>query len=356
MSRARVRDLGVRIGKLETGPHNSITDVPGVLVGHTTVIRDIPTVARTGVTVVMPCNGEIWHDNIFAGVHILNGNGDACGLPWVHEFGTIGAPIVLANTSSIGLVRDSVASYAREQIGVDEVLPVVLETSDNWLSDSSTPHVSRENVYEAIITATDGPIAEGSIGGGTSGICHDFKGGIGTSSRVVQIDAEMYTVGVLVQTNYGDRQDLTINGVPVGAEIPYSEIPSGWSSRPTQGSVIVVLGTDAPLLPLQCKRLAQRAVIGLARVGCMGHFGSGDIIVSFATGNCIPAQGDKCINLVMLRDEEIDPFINATVEAVEEAVVNSMTAAETMTGYSEHTAYALPIDRLTSIMTKYRGR
>ncbi|MBK9712484.1 MAG: P1 family peptidase [Kouleothrix sp.] len=358
MTRARLRDLGIAIGALPTGPHNAITDVPGVLVGQTTLVYDTPRVARTGVTVIVPRGGTIWEDRVFGGFFSFNGCGEMTGLPWLEESGMLDSAIGITNTHGVGLARDAIVAHAvrHGQIG-GFLLPVAAETYDGWLSDIDAFHITQEHVIQALDAARAGPVDEGNVGGGTGMICHGFKGGIGTSSRVAETTCGSYTVGALVQANYGARRDLRVDGVPVGREIgpdrvpvrvePPAEPPSG------AGSIIVVIATDAPLLPVQCKRLARRAATGLARAGGVGYNGSGDIFLAFATGNHLP-QGEGLLDLKMLPHDQIDPLFVATADAVEEAILNALCAAETMTGYRGRTVHALPLDELQRVMARYR--
>ncbi len=357
MARVRLRDLGIIIGTMPPGPYNAITDVPGVLVGHTTVIADEPYIARTGVTVIIPREDEIRDDHAFAGYHSFNGNGEMTGLLWLDESGLLGSPIGLTNTNQVGVVRDALIVHDVENYESRGFkLPVVAETYDGWLNDIDAFNLTEEHVHQAIAAAKNGPVTEGNVGGGTGMICHDFKGGIGTASRIVDSKSGTFTVGVLVQANYGDRALLRVDGVPVGREIGFDIAPLPWKESPQGGSIIVVIATDAPLLPMQCRRLAQRATVGLARVGGVGHNGSGDIFVAFATGNHIPADLSVRRTLEMLPHEHLNPFFEAVAEAVEEAILNTLTAAETMTGYMDRTVYALPLDHLQRIMHRYQPR
>lgn len=357
MKRARLRDLGILIGDLPPGPHNAITDVPGVLVGHTTVVADEPYVARTGVTVIIPREDEIRDDRAFAGFHSFNGNGEMTGLLWLEECGMLGSPIGLTNTNQVGVVRDALIWHDVENFESRGFkLPVVAETYDGWLSDIDAFHLTEEHVHQAIAIAHSSYVEEGNVGGGTGMICHDFKGGIGTSSRIVESKSGQYVVGVLVQANHGDRHTFRVDGVPVGREIGPEVVPLPWEEPPQGGSIIIIIATDAPLLPMQCKRLAQRATIGLARVGGIGHNGSGDIFLCFATGNHIYADVNGKRNLEMIPNEHLNPFFEAVAEAVEESILNALTAAKTMTGYKDHTAHALPLDELQRVMAKYRPK
>jgi D-aminopeptidase len=384
----RARELGLRIGLLEAGEQDAITDVPGVLVGHTTLISgEGPLVVgqgpvRTGVTVVIPHADEVWTEPVFAGCHRLNGNGELTGLEWVRESGMLGGIIGITNTHSVGVVRDALVAHAARNRANESVfwsLPVVGETYDGALSDLNGFHVKPSHVDAAIATATSGPVAEGNVGGGTGMICHEFKGGIGTASRVIPDADGGWTVGALVQANYGSRELLRVDGVPVGQAIPTSEVSSPWdqegaiaavaatdaaprmSSRtgPGGGSIIVVLATDAPLLPHQCERLAQRAGLGLARMGSIASHGSGDLFIAFATGNrglsrtAGERDAQRTVDTRMVVDRAISPLFQAAIEAVEAAVVNALLAARTMTGRDGITAHALDHDRLLDVMARY---
>jgi D-aminopeptidase len=356
MNRARLRQLGITPGVYPTGPNNAITDVPGVLVGQVTVIQDEPEIARTGITIIAPREGAIGHDYAFAGFHRFNGFGEMTGVQWIEESGLLTSAIALTNTQQIGMVRDTLTqfSFAQDKTG-PFFLPVVAETFDGWLNGMRSPHLTREHIWEAMQSIKSGPVDEGNVGGGTGMICHDLKGGIGTSSRFVNVGKDQYTVGALVQANYGDREQLRVDGVPVGRQIGLDKIPSPWEVSPQAGSIIIVVGTDAPLLGEQCKRLAQRATSGLARVGGVGHNSSGDLFLAFATGNHIPARSEGLIPLVgMIPHNQLNPFFDAVAEAVEESILNALVAAETMTGSDGHVAYALPLDELTRIMASYR--
>ncbi|MFN2484693.1 MAG: P1 family peptidase [Candidatus Limnocylindria bacterium] len=362
----RAREIGVVIGSGIPGSMNAITDVRGVRVGHTTLIEgDGPLIVgqgpiRTGVTVVVPRDGDVWDEPLFAGSHRLNGNGEMTGLEWVRESGLVTSPIGLTTTHSIGAVHEGLirAEVARRGRGDYWGLPVVAETWDGRLNDINGFHVRPDHVAEALAAAASGAVAEGNVGGGTGMVCHGFKGGIGTASRVVDDEAGGYTVGVLVQANYGRRERLRVNGAAVGDRIPPSEVPLPTPSRatatppPGAGSIIVVIATDAPLLPHQCRRLAQRAGLGVARMGGAGEHWSGDLFIAFATGNRgIPssAYGARTpvdAPLSMLADAHITPLFYAVVEATEEAILNALLAAETMTGVDGVTAYGLEADRL----------
>jgi D-aminopeptidase len=377
--RPRLRDLGIRIGEGTPGPLNAITDVAGVRVGHATIIEgEGPLVvgqgpARTGVTVIDPHGGDVWTEPVFAGCHILNGNGDMTGLEWIRETGLLHSPIAITNTHSVGIVRDTLISHAvrtRERGSAYWSLPVVGETWDGRLSDIAGQHVRPEHVDAALADLRGGPVAEGSVGGGTGMLCHEFKAGIGTASRVLPAGMGGWTVGVLVQANYGRRGLLRIDGVPVGEAIPVNEVPSPWG-QPRQGiafdeglsgrggSIIIVVATDAPLLPNQCARLAQRSGLGLARTGGLGATSSGDLFIAFATGNRglpageAPPEAHGVIQLRALVDTALDPLFEATVEATEEAIANALVAAETMTGRDGIVAHAIPHDRLVQVMRQF---
>jgi D-aminopeptidase len=319
---------------------------------------------RTGVTVIVPHEGDIGQEPLFAGYHVLNGNGEMTGLLWVEESGLLTTPVAITNTHSVGVVRDALVAYEAQRTERPRVfwsLPVVAETYDGWLNDINGMHVKPEHVWEALDTAASGPVAEGSVGGGTGMICHEFKGGIGTSSRVLPAEQGEWTVGVLVQANYGARHLLRIDGQPVGELIPTSEVPGNRAERarfergePDDGSIIIVVATDAPLLPHQCDRLAQRATIGLARVGGIGADSSGDIFLAFATGNRgLPGAKEaepETVSCRMLPNAHMTPLFEACAEATEEAILNALCMATTMTGIEGRTIHALPLDRVREIV------
>ena len=378
MSGPRARDLGIVIGDGTPGPFNAITDVAGLRVGHTTLISGSGPLqvgvgpVRTGVTVIVPHEGDVWAEPIFAGAATLNGNGEMTGLEWVRESGLLTGAIGITNTSDVGKVRDALTSSAAASHDPGAsywALPVAGETYDGQLNDIAGGHVRAEHVSAALAAASSGPVAEGNVGGGTGMICHEFKGGIGTSSRRVANDDGGWTVGVLVQANYGRRGLLRVDGVPVGEEIGLDEIASPWGHERRggasadrlagAGSIIGVGATDAPLLPHQCARLARRIPLGLARVGGLGSTSSGDIFLAFATGNRgmppteAEATGDGTIDLRGMVDRGLDPLFEATVQATEEAIVNALVAAETMVGRDGITAHRLPHDRLVEVMRRY---
>jgi D-aminopeptidase len=370
--RMRLREMGIEIGRLKTGFDNAITDVQGVQVGHATIVRGsggpgVEDIVRTGVTAIFP-HRQVWEKPIFAGITVINGNGEFTGLAWVEESGVLSTPVCLTSTNSVGLVRDSVTAWYLDRFGMDQddwMLPVVAETWDGWLSDIKGMHINRQDVYKALDSARPGAVAEGNVGGGTGMICHEFKGGIGTSSRVVDQEAGGYTVGVLVQANYGLRNQLRLNGIPVGRLIPVEEVPGknqsggGISNRlrgEDQGSIVVIMATDAPLLPVQCRRLARRAALGLGRVGSIAADSSGDFCLAFSTANKLDTASDAGQNHTMAiaaaHPDLMTPLFEAAVEAVEEAIWNALCMAETIPGILGRTGYALPLDRLRRIMTQ----
>ena len=356
-AKPRARDLGVPFDG-NPGANNAITDVRGVEVGHTTLISGTGKLkvgegpVRTGVTAIHP-RGKDANDSVFGAWFTLNGNGEMTGTTWLEDSGFLNGPIMITNTHSVGVVRDAVIAWKVKRGEPDMEgywwsLPVVAETWDGYLNDINGFHVKREHVFHALDTAHGGPVEEGNVGGGTGMICNEFKGGIGTASRVLDKKAGSYTVGVLVQCNYGRRDQLRIAGVPVGKEIPehaaYGE---------DVGSIIIVIATDAPLIPTQLKRLARKASLGLGRDGSYSGNGSGDIFVAFSTANPGAGAPKGVRDLKMLPNDSLDPLFLATVQATEEAVINAMVAAETMTGIDGHTAIALPHDRLREVLKKY---
>jgi D-aminopeptidase len=357
MTRARLRDLGIIPGALPPGTFNAITDVAGVRVGYATVVRDTPHVVRTGVTAIWPRGPEIWTDYVFAGFHSFNGNGEMTGLPWIAEQGYIGAPICVTNTYQVGIVRDAVCALAlRDGASQAFHLPVVAETYDGWLNDIQSFPLTQADAFAALDSAVGGqPIAEGNVGGGTGMICHEFKGGTGTASRLVEEGGARYTVGALVQANYGARELLRVDGVPVGREIGPHIVPSHRKMPREAGSIIVILATDAPLLPIQCQRLARRATTGLAWVGGVGANGSGDIFLAFSTANHI-GQHDTISHVRMLAPDAMTSLFGAAAEATEEAILNAVCMAETMSGRDGRVVHALPLDRLADVMRRYRAR
>jgi D-aminopeptidase len=372
----RYRDLGLTVGQLSPGPLNAITDVEAVRVGVTTLIQgDGPLrvgegPVRTGVTAVVPHDG-IGREVLFAGCHRLNGNGELTGLEWIRESGMLTTPIAITNTHSVGVVRDALVAAemsAREDVHAYWSLPVVGETYDGTLNDIDGFHVKPEHLMAAIDAASGGPVPEGNVGGGTGMICHEFKGGTGTASRRLTAETGNWTVGALVQANYGRRERLTVDGVPVGRELTTSLVPSPFDAetsaagrlpQPGSGSIIVILATDAPLLPHQCERLAQRAGLGIARAGGAGEPSSGDLFVAFSTANRGKLKsykhGDdhRAFDVTMLPDNALGELFWAAIEATEEAILNALIAAQTMTGRDGLTAHALDHDQLLEIMARY---
>ena len=352
--RPRARDLGVPFDGTP-GPLNAITDVPGVEVGHATLVSGEGKLevgrgpVRTGVTAIHP-RGKASNDPVFAGSFVLNGNGEMTGLAWLRESGYLEGPVVLTNTHSVGLARDAVIAWqTRRGPGAQPWgLPVVAETWDGWLNDINGFHVKDAHVFEALDEARAGPVTEGAVGGGTGMVCFEFKGGIGTSSRRLDAKIGGYTVGVLVQANFGLRRQLTVAGVPVGREIT-----EGTFRDAETGSIIVVVATDAPLLPHQLDRLARRVPMGLARTGSVAMNGSGDLFVAFSTANPGVALARSAVSATVLPNEAMNPLFTATVQATEEAVVNALVAGETMVGIDGHRVLGLPHDRLREILAKY---
>jgi D-aminopeptidase len=363
-SKPRARDLGVPFDG-RPGPLNAITDVPGVAVGHTTLISGDGKLVigkgpiRTGVTAILPRGKDTMMDPVFAGWFAQNGNGEMTGTAWIEESGFLEGPVMITNTHSVGVVRDAVIQWRvthgqPDASGYWWSLPVVAETWDGWLNDINGFHVKPEHAFHAIDSAHSGPVEEGNVGGGTGMVCNGFKGGIGTSSRVLPAKDGGYIIGVLVQCNYGSRQNFRVAGIPVGREIksedPYAYQPSAISE---QGSIIIVVATNAPLLPTQLKRLAHRATLGIGRDGSISGNGSGDIFIAFSTANSGAASATKPVEVKMVPNDSLDPVFAATVEATEEAVINAMIAAESMTGIDGHHVTALPHDQLKAVLKNY---
>jgi D-aminopeptidase len=314
---------------------------------------------RTGVTAVLPRGQASMGNPVFAGWFTENGNGEMTGTTWVEESGFLEGPVMITNTHSVGVVRDSIIQWRvahgqPDPAGYWWSLPVVAETWDGWLNDINGFHVKSADAFQAIDSASSGPVTEGNVGGGTGMVCNEFKGGIGTSSRKVDAKFGGYSVGVLVQCNYGSRANLRIAGVPVGKEIPEDRAyASSTFDELDRGSIIVVVATDAPLLAHQLKRLARRVTLGLGRDGSISGNGSGDIFIAFSTANPGAAFADHVVDLKMLPNEKIEPLFAATVQATEEAIINAMVAAETLTGIENHKVIALPHDRLRAVLKKY---
>jgi D-aminopeptidase len=377
----RARELGIRIGVAAPGPLNAITDVAGVAVGHTTIIAgEGPLVVgegpvRTGVTVIKPHEGNLGEEPLFAGFHSLNGNGEVTGLQWVKESGQLTSAIGLTNSHSVGVVRDTLAALDCESRRPGHLywsLPVAGETWDGILNDINGFHVKPEHVRQAWEGARGGPVAEGSVGGGTGMVCYMFKGGIGTASRVLPPEMGGYTVGVLVQANFGTREDYLVNGAPVGRELNADVIPlpappecelnppaGSFVPLPGAGSIVGIAATDAPLLPHQCDRLAQRVGLGVSRTGNSGDHWSGDIFVAFSTANRLPGTGltwpaPLTSQVKVLSNNYVDPLFDAVVEATQEAILSAQLAAGTMVGRDGVTVHALDPERLVEVLRRYR--
>jgi D-aminopeptidase len=379
-SPARARDLGIRIGVGTPGEFNAITDVTGVTVGHATIIEgEGPLVVgkgpiRTGVTVIRPHNGHPAEEPIFAGFHTLNGNGEVTGLQWIKESGQLTSAIGLTNSHSVGVVRDTLAAIDCESRQPDHLywsLPVAGETWDGVLNDINGFHVKPEHVRRAYAAARGGQVAEGSVGGGTGMICYMFKGGIGTASRVLPREMGGYTVGVLVQANFGTRDDYIVNGAPVGRVLNGDVVPlpappecdvhppaGAFTPLPGAGSIVGIAATDAPLLPHQCDRLAQRVGLGVSRTGNSGDHWSGDIFVAFSTANRLPGsnmtwQAPLTTQVRVLSNNFVDPLFDAVVEATQEAILNAQLAAGTMVGRDGVTVHGLDPAALVDVLTRY---
>ena len=374
--RERARELGIPL-EGTPGPLDAITDVAGVTVGHTTVIRGSGPLrvghgpVRTGVTAVFPRGRENLAP-VFAGWFSLNGNGEMTGTAWLDDYGELLYPVTITNTNSVGVVRDAVIEWGRTRVpGIFNCcLPVVAETWDGDLNDIYGFHIKKEHVFAAFDSARGGPVPEGNVGGGTGMQCLGFKGGIGTASRRLTASRGGFTVGVLVQCNFGQRRQLRIAGVPVGQEITDLEPCYATNRRLTrelepmrcaatrpskreQGSIIVIVATDAPLLPHQLQRVARRAALGIGRMGGIAGAGSGDLFLAFSTGATGSGDSTVVASVRMLRDERIDPIYEATVQATEAAIINALLSAETMTGADDLRVPALPQDRLRAILRKY---
>ena len=370
----RARDLGIPFDG-QCGPWNAITDVPGVEVGFCTVIRGESTedttkdsdFARTGVTCIHPRGKR--RSSVFAGRAVLNGNGEMTGTHWIDDSGFLHGPVMITNTNSVGIVRDTTAKWmvdhdffppaykeGKEVPGLGFFYPVVGETFDGTLNNINGFKVTPEHVLTALDTAASGPVREGNVGGGTGMRCHGFKGGTGTSSRVVRTDmGETYTLGVLVQANHGMREELNIRGIPFGREIVgYEQDIRKMSPKEGDGSIIVVIATDAPFLPWQLSKISRRAALGIGRLGGGYQTGSGDLFLAFSTANEQAFSYTKS-EVTLLSDENIDPFFKAAAEAVEEAIANALVAAEDMYGRNRNFVPALPLDQVRQILEKYRG-
>ena len=356
MTKPRARDLSIPF-EGTPGPYNAITDLDGITVGYSTIIEGDS--ARTGVTIIHP-RGQTNHDPVFAAWFPFNGNGEMTGSAWVEEGGFLEGPIGITNTHSVGVVRDTIIQW---QVQQDKILqgwscPLVTETADGWLNDINAFFVKPEHVIHALENAESGLVAEGNVGGGTGMLCYEFKGGSGTSSRKLPKKLGGWTVGAFAQTNFGRRFQLTVAGVPVGQHVKDNSIWSNGENpfKQDDGSLIIIIATDAPLLPHQLKRLAKRASLGMARTGSLGGNGSGDIFLAFSTANPNAARGDEkgLSPLQGLSNNFIDPLLMASAYATEEAIINSMIAAEDMVGHKGVSVKALPQDRLIEIMREYK--
>jgi D-aminopeptidase len=353
----RARDLGLAFGRYQPGANNAITDVAGVRVGHVTLnhgsgqLRPGHGPVRTGVTAIIPADGDVWLRKLMAGSFILNGNGEATGLMWLQESGTLETPIALTSTLSVSDVHRGLVDWMIKQhpdIGVtdDVVVPMVLECDDSALNDVQGRHVKPAHVLEALERAASGPVAEGSVGAGTGMMAYDFKGGVGTSSRVLDEEDGGYTLGVLINANHGERHTLRIGGHAVGEAITDLQ-----PQMTEDGSIVVIVATDAPLLSRQLNRLAKRAMLGVARTGAIAHHWSGDLAIAFSTANRVEHYPDEpLMKLTVLSDAWLDDLFEAAADATEEAVVNALLAAETMEGRDGNTAYGLPHDRLKALL------
>ena len=358
--RKRIRDLGISIGVLTPGPLNAITDVEGVRVGHVTLNRGEGKLqpgkgpVRTGVTAILPHGGDLWNEKVPAATYVLNGTGEMTGSIWIETQGALEVPILLTNTMNVGRVMDGVVAYMMKRypdigIGDDVVAPTVAECDDSTLNDARGIHVSIEDTIRAIENAKGGPVAEGTVGAGTGMMAFDFKSGIGTSSRVLPEEQGGYTVGVLVNSNMDDRKNLRVDGVPVGREIG-----DGKPTRDQDGSIVIVIATDAPLDHLKLKRLASKASLGLARTGAISRHGSGDLFIAFSTANRVPHYPkERTYTMRVVADAHLDPIFQAVQEATEEAILNALTMATTTVGRDGNTAHAIPLDQLVAIMQKY---
>jgi len=363
--RVRARELGLPLGHFKPGKHNAITDVEGVLVGHSTIIQGEGPLkpgqgpVRTGVTAILPNRRDIFMERMTGGGFVLNGAGEVSGMTQLMEWGLVETPILLTNTMAVGAVSDAVARYMVEQnpgIGDehDVIIPIVGECDDSFLNDISGRHVKREHVYEAIRTASDGPVAEGNVGGGTGMLTCDFKGGIGTSSRKLPEALGGYTLGVLVMSNFGKMHNLRVGGLPVGEVLAekFKHVPRRVQSY---GSIIAVVATDAPLLSHQINRLCKRVGLGIGRVGSYAAHGSGEIVVGFSTANIIPRRTQKMVyKLKILLDQRLDPLYEAVMEATEEAILNAMCMATSMTGVNGNFVPALPLDEVRRFVNASR--
>ena len=364
IGRRRLRDLGLGYGRYPTGRWNNITDVPGVRVGHATLVegegKTVPGKGpiRTGVTAVIP-QDNVFHERVVAGAFVLNGAGELSGVTQLHEWGLLETPILLTNTMSVGKVSDAAVKWMMKQyagIGdtFDVIIPVVGECDDSYLNDAAGRHIRSEHVYRALDSAAAGPVAEGSVGAGTGMITCDFKAGIGTASRRVPAPVGAFNVGVLVQTNFGVMHNLRVDGVPVG-QLLQSSFTDQARRQHNYGSIIAVVATDAPMLSSQLARLCKRAALGIGRAGSYAAHGSGELIIGFSTANKVPRATSGMIHhLDVILDVATDDLYEAVIECTEEAIVNALCMADGMRGRDDHFAPGLPLDRLVEIMRRYR--
>ncbi len=348
MKKKRFRELGFKIGKLKTGKYNAITDVKGVVVGHKTIIKkDV----SSGLTVILPNNGQLAGSHYPAGFYSFNGTGEFTGSHWLEETGTLVTPIIFTGSHLLGMAHHYLSLATRR---IEKLEPfsmgVVGETWDGWLSDLEKTTLSYQDLEDAILKAGNGQIAEGNVGGGTGMICYEFKGGIGTSSRVVEFEGEDYTIGAIVQTDFGRREDLIINNLEVGKLINQNDTPLPWNTPANDGSLLVTIATDAPLTAQQCKRISKRGSIAMARTGAIGEGGSGDFFLSFSTSNQYNYDAEKPYSIKMFPSEEMDLLFEGAIEAVEEAIINSLCMAQTIEGQKGRKAYQLPLNKLSEIL------
>ena len=352
--RPRARDLGIRIGVLSPGPDNAITDVSGVQVGHVTLISGEGKLVvgkgpvRTGVTAVVPHPDDVYLNQVFAAAEALNGNGEMTGMEWINERGLLEVPVILTNTLSVGEAYSGVVAYMLQQDAGRVPLPVIAECYDGGLNDIAGRHVKEDHAILAIESAAGGPVDEGSVGAGTGMRAYGFKAGVGTASRVLDDAQGGYTLGVLVNANCGRRPNLVINGVPVGRHLPVAPRPPA-----RDGSIVILIATDAPLIPIQLRRLCKRSALGVSRTGTFSRTSSGDLVLAFSTAHRIPRNAAMADTVHTLRDHRLNPLLQATVEATEEAIVNALCAADTMTGRDNNTIPGLPLDRLVDILKQY---
>jgi D-aminopeptidase len=362
--RMRIRDLGIKIGMFKPGRYNAITDVPGILIGHTTIIKGTGKLVpgkgpvRTGVTAILPKSGNIFYDRLSSGGFVLNGAGELSGLTQVMEWGLIETPILLTNTLSVGTCSHGLVKYMVEKYpGVgreyDVMIPLVGECDDSWLNDIAGRHVRTEHVYEAIENATSGPVEEGNVGGGTGMITCDLKGGIGTSSRKLPPEKGGYTIGVIVMSNFGRLLEFRLDGIPVG-KLLAPKIKEYTIRRESYGSIITVIATNAPLLSQQLNRLSKRAALGIGRVGSIAAHQSGEIVLAFSNANIFSRHSKRrTYTLSILSDEHMNPLYQAVIEATEEAILNALCMADDMSGINDHFSPALPLEEVRNIMEMY---